>query len=240
MSLYRGRAVADPGVVVLNDRFDITLEAVSRVAWRGERIILAKRALETMDRCAAAFDVFVASRMRADPHALIYQRPCAASSHRSVRLSLRLTSLDQSDPNASASTNGSPMSRPAGWRSPDIPGWRGTINEGIREVPAALTIVIEDVDAPAAGAKWPPSRRLFGSTLARWPLRTDNGDLLETTNVAATRSRGKQAARHSGRLVVVQTERLLWFVSMCFHFKRVGRRRCCVSRHASVTSAARR
>lgn len=72
MSLYGGRAVADPGVLVLTDRFDITLEAVSRVAWRGQRIILAKKALETMDRCAAAFDAFVATRARADPQALIY------------------------------------------------------------------------------------------------------------------------------------------------------------------------
>ena len=72
VSLYGGRAVAAPGVVVLTDRFDITLEAVSRVAWRGERIALAEKALETMDRCAAAFDAFVASRVRADPQALIY------------------------------------------------------------------------------------------------------------------------------------------------------------------------
>jgi histidine ammonia-lyase len=64
--------VADPGVLVLTDRFDITLEVVSRVAWRGERIALAQEALETMDRCAAAFDAFVASRVRADPRALIY------------------------------------------------------------------------------------------------------------------------------------------------------------------------
>jgi histidine ammonia-lyase len=64
--------VADPGVLVLTNRFDITLEAVSRVAWRGERIALAKEALETMDRCAAAFDAVVASRVRAYPQALIY------------------------------------------------------------------------------------------------------------------------------------------------------------------------
>ncbi len=64
--------MAGPGVLVLTDRFDITLEAVSRVAWRGERTSLAKEALETMDRCAAAFDAFVAARVRADPQALIY------------------------------------------------------------------------------------------------------------------------------------------------------------------------
>jgi histidine ammonia-lyase len=72
VSLYGGRAVADPGVLVLTDRFDITLETVSRVAWRGERVALAKEALETMDRCAASFDAYVASRLRADPQALIY------------------------------------------------------------------------------------------------------------------------------------------------------------------------
>lgn len=72
VSLYGGRAVADPGVLVLTDRFDITLEAVSRVAWGGERIALAKTALETMDRCAPAFDASVALRVRADPQALIY------------------------------------------------------------------------------------------------------------------------------------------------------------------------
>jgi histidine ammonia-lyase len=59
-------------VLVLRDRFDITLEAVSRVAWRRERIALADEARETMDRCAAAFDALVASKVRADPRALIY------------------------------------------------------------------------------------------------------------------------------------------------------------------------
>jgi histidine ammonia-lyase len=72
VSLYGGRAVADPDVLVLTDRFDITLEAVLRVAWRGERVALASKALETMDRCAASFDAFVESRVRADPQALIY------------------------------------------------------------------------------------------------------------------------------------------------------------------------
>jgi histidine ammonia-lyase len=64
--------VADPGTLVVSDRFDITLEAVLRVAWRGERIAAGIEALETMDRCAAAFDALVASRVRADPQALIY------------------------------------------------------------------------------------------------------------------------------------------------------------------------
>ncbi|MGH2915881.1 MAG: aromatic amino acid lyase, partial [Solirubrobacteraceae bacterium] len=64
--------MADPGVVVLTDRFDLTLEVVSRVAWRGERIVLAAEALERMDRRATAFEGLVASMVRADPQALIY------------------------------------------------------------------------------------------------------------------------------------------------------------------------
>jgi histidine ammonia-lyase len=78
--------VADPDVLVLTDRFDITLEAVSRVAWRGERIALASRALETMDRCAAAFDAFVESRVRADPQALIYGVTSAPGDRATVAL----------------------------------------------------------------------------------------------------------------------------------------------------------
>jgi histidine ammonia-lyase len=66
------RAVAAPGVLVVSDRFDITLDAVSRVAWGGVRLAVAEEALERMDRCAAAFDALVASRVRADPRALIY------------------------------------------------------------------------------------------------------------------------------------------------------------------------
>jgi histidine ammonia-lyase len=64
--------VAEPAVRVLADRGDITLEAVWRVAWRRDRVALSDAALELMDRCAAAFDGLVASRVRADPQALIY------------------------------------------------------------------------------------------------------------------------------------------------------------------------
>ncbi len=85
--MYGGRAVADPGVLVLTDRFDITLEAVSRVAWRGERVALADTALETMDRCAASFDAFVEARVRADPQALIYGVTSAPGDRATVALS---------------------------------------------------------------------------------------------------------------------------------------------------------
>ena len=78
--------MADPGVLVLADRFDITLEAVSRVAWRGERVALAETALETMDRCAASFDAFVESRVRADPQALIYGVTSAPGDRATVAL----------------------------------------------------------------------------------------------------------------------------------------------------------
>ncbi len=64
--------MADPGALVVTDRFDITLEAITRVAWQGERLAVSKEALEAMDRCAAAFDALVASRVRADSQALIY------------------------------------------------------------------------------------------------------------------------------------------------------------------------
>jgi histidine ammonia-lyase len=64
--------VADLGVLVLADRRDITLETARRVAWRRDRVVLADAALGLMDRSAAAFDALVASRLRADPQALIY------------------------------------------------------------------------------------------------------------------------------------------------------------------------
>jgi histidine ammonia-lyase len=79
--------LADPGVLVLTDRFDITLEAVSRVAWRGERVALADEALQTMDRCAAAFESLVAAWVRADPKALIYGVTSAPGDRATVALS---------------------------------------------------------------------------------------------------------------------------------------------------------
>lgn len=57
---------------MIGDRFDITVEAVSRVAWRREPVSIAEAALRRMDDCAAAFDALVQSRVRADPRALIY------------------------------------------------------------------------------------------------------------------------------------------------------------------------
>jgi histidine ammonia-lyase len=60
------------GEVALGDRFDITLDAVERVAWRGERVGLQAAAIQTMDECAAAFDALVRARVREDPQALIY------------------------------------------------------------------------------------------------------------------------------------------------------------------------
>lgn len=64
--------VSGVGGVVVGDRFDITVEAVSRAAWRGEPVSLAEAALRRMDECAAAFDALVQARVRADPDALIY------------------------------------------------------------------------------------------------------------------------------------------------------------------------
>jgi histidine ammonia-lyase len=60
------------GEVPLGDRFDITLDAVERVAWGGERAVLQAAAMQTMDECAAAFDALVRVRVQADPQALIY------------------------------------------------------------------------------------------------------------------------------------------------------------------------
>jgi histidine ammonia-lyase len=79
--------LADPGVLVLSDRFDITLEAVSRVAWRGARVALVNEALETMDHCAVAFDSLVADRIRADPQALVYGVTSAPGDRAAVALS---------------------------------------------------------------------------------------------------------------------------------------------------------
>jgi histidine ammonia-lyase len=57
---------------VVGDRFDITVEAVWRAAWRAEPVRLAEAALRRMDECAAAFDSLVQARVREDPGALIY------------------------------------------------------------------------------------------------------------------------------------------------------------------------
>src|SRR5579875_2323906 len=60
------------GVCVLEDRHDITLDAVARVAWAGEPVAIGEGALERMDDAAAAFESLVERRLRADPQALIY------------------------------------------------------------------------------------------------------------------------------------------------------------------------
>ena len=64
--------VSGVGGVVVGDRFDITVEAVARAAWRSEPVALTEAALRRMDDCAAAFDALVQARVRADPEALIY------------------------------------------------------------------------------------------------------------------------------------------------------------------------
>jgi histidine ammonia-lyase len=78
--------VPDPGVLVLSDRFDITLEAVSRVARAGDPIALATSTRVTMDRSAAAFDSLVAARVAADPQALIYGVTSAPGDRATVAL----------------------------------------------------------------------------------------------------------------------------------------------------------
>jgi histidine ammonia-lyase len=57
---------------VVGDRFDITVEAVARAAWRSEPVSFTESALRLMDDCAAAFDALVQARVRRDPDALIY------------------------------------------------------------------------------------------------------------------------------------------------------------------------
>jgi histidine ammonia-lyase len=58
--------------ILLDDRRDITLEAIAAVAWRGAGVELATEALERMDRCHASFEELVADRLRRDPGALVY------------------------------------------------------------------------------------------------------------------------------------------------------------------------
>ena len=60
------------GEVVIGDRFDITVDAVSRAAWRAEPVSLSETAQSRMDDCAAEFDNLVQARLRVDPEALIY------------------------------------------------------------------------------------------------------------------------------------------------------------------------
>jgi len=72
--------------VLVADRFDITVEAVLRVAWRAEPVSLAEAALRRMDDCAAAFDALVQARVRIDPQALIYGVTSAPGDRATVAL----------------------------------------------------------------------------------------------------------------------------------------------------------
>src|SRR5437899_762054 len=53
-------------------RADLTLDAVRRVAWEGERVEIAPGALAVMDRCHDSFQALVEELQAADPDALIY------------------------------------------------------------------------------------------------------------------------------------------------------------------------
>jgi histidine ammonia-lyase len=63
---------ARTGALVLDDRQDITLDAVAHVAWDGGPLSLAPSAVRRMDAAAAAFEALVQTRVRANPQALIY------------------------------------------------------------------------------------------------------------------------------------------------------------------------
>ncbi|MBV9916478.1 MAG: aromatic amino acid lyase [Solirubrobacterales bacterium] len=60
------------GEVVIRDRFDITVQAVLRAAWRSEPVSIADASLRGMEASAAAFDALVQARVQADPEALMY------------------------------------------------------------------------------------------------------------------------------------------------------------------------
>jgi histidine ammonia-lyase len=58
--------------VVIAGRKELTLEAVQRVAWEGERVELSAEVAEQMDRGHAALKKYVDSRLADDPGALLY------------------------------------------------------------------------------------------------------------------------------------------------------------------------
>jgi histidine ammonia-lyase len=58
--------------LVVDSRFDITLEGLRRVAWQGEPVGIGSNAITVMDRCHASFGALVESLRAADPDALIY------------------------------------------------------------------------------------------------------------------------------------------------------------------------
>jgi histidine ammonia-lyase len=72
--------------VLVGKRADVSLDAVRRVAWEGEAIELAPKALALMDRCHAAFDAFVEARVAEDPGALIYGTTTAPGDGAAVAL----------------------------------------------------------------------------------------------------------------------------------------------------------
>jgi histidine ammonia-lyase len=58
--------------VVIRTRADISLDALRRVAWDGERVEIAAEALDRMDRCYASFVALVEALVAEDPQALVY------------------------------------------------------------------------------------------------------------------------------------------------------------------------
>ena len=59
-------------MVPLNARSDITLSALRRVAWDGERVELGPDAIARMDRSHESFNAYVRARLAEDPEAMIY------------------------------------------------------------------------------------------------------------------------------------------------------------------------
>jgi histidine ammonia-lyase len=58
--------------VMVESRADLTLAALSRVAWDGERVEIGPRALAVMDRCHDSFKALVEALQAADPGAMVY------------------------------------------------------------------------------------------------------------------------------------------------------------------------
>ena len=61
-----------PVPVVIRTRADISLDALRRVAWDGQRVEIAAEALDRMDRCHASFVALVEALVAEDPQALVY------------------------------------------------------------------------------------------------------------------------------------------------------------------------
>jgi histidine ammonia-lyase len=58
--------------LLVETRFDITLEGLRRVAWQGRPVEIGSSAIAVMDRCHESFRSLVESLRAADPEALIY------------------------------------------------------------------------------------------------------------------------------------------------------------------------